>query len=183
MGMETIFSVPLFRYRVANWPERKRQILAELPKSEPAFLSAAGDTYTDFFLNQKAGGLPRYKDVVVQAVQPHLQEFADRYPSDVRIDAMWFERSQRSHYHGAHNHGSLGFSAVLYVEFDPAAHRPTRFLAPFMHFYSGGLMEYSPEDVEEGTLLLFPAILIHEAPANTSDKPRTIVSFNIKGGA
>ena len=182
MAIETMFSVPLFRFRIADWAEHKRHILASLPESGPHLLSPAGDTFTDFFVNQQSGVLPSYKDAVVKAVEPSLQEFTARYPENPKIDAMWFERSRRSNYHGAHNHGSLGFSAVLYVEFDAAVHKPTRFLAPFMNFYAGGLMEHSPADVQEGTLLLFPSILIHEAPPNNSDKQRTIVSFNVKGG-
>lgn len=183
MAMQPMFTVPLFRFRVPDWPEHKGRILAGLPPSAPELLSPAGDTYTDFFVNATARVLPSYRDVVVKAVEPCLQEFAEGYPENPKIDAMWFERSRRSNYHGAHNHGSLGFSAVLYVEFDPALHKPTRFLAPFMSFYAGGLIEYLPTDIEEGTLVVFPAILIHEAPPNSSDKLRTIVSFNIKGRA
>ena len=95
MAIETMFSVPLFRFRLADWPEHKRRILAALPESGPHLLSPAGDTFTDFFLNQQSGVLPSYKDVVVKAVEPSLQEFAERYPENPKIDAMWFERSRQ----------------------------------------------------------------------------------------
>ena len=94
---------------------------------------------------------------------------------------MWFERSFESNYHGAHNHGSLGFSAVLFVEFDPLEHKPTRLIAPFNGFYSGGLIEHRPEGVNEGTLLIWPSILLHDIEPNRSKKRRTIISFNIRG--
>ena len=37
----------------------------------------------------------------------------------------------------------------------------------------------SPDDVEEGDLVIFPANLFHMAPPHYSDKYRTIISFNL----
>ena len=50
-----------------------------------------------------------------------------------------------------------------------------------MNFYDGGLVETIPDDVEEGTLLIFPSVILHDSQPNLSDMPRTIVSFNIRG--
>ena len=33
--------------------------------------------------------------------------------------------------------------------------------------------------VKEGDLFIFPSFILHEAPINTSDEPRTIISFNL----
>ena len=38
--------------------------------------------------------------------------------------------------------------------------------------------EEVPIEVEEGTILTFPSWLIHSSPINTSDKTKTIISFN-----
>ena len=50
-----------------------------------------------------------------------------------------------------------------------------------MSFYAGGLLDYTPKKVEEGSLLIFPAIILHDVPPNRSDKTRTVISFNIAG--
>lgn len=179
--MQTMFSIPLYRFAVPGWPAKKKRILAALPEISDKHRSPAGDTFTDFFLNNEGTSLPAYKDVVVDAISDCLDEFQQDYPAKVDLSSMWFERSLRSNYHGAHNHGSLGFSAVLFVEFDALEHRPTRFISPFMGFYAGGLIEFRPEAVSEGTLLMFPAIVLHEVEPNQSDKARTIISFNVRG--
>ena len=37
----------------------------------------------------------------------------------------------------------------------------------------------SPDDVVEGDLVIFPSNLFHMAPPHSSDKHRTIISFNL----
>lgn len=179
--MQTMFSIPFYRFTVSGWPAKKERMLAALPEITDKYRSPAGDTFTDFFLTSEGTSLPAYKDVVEEALSDCLDEFGEDYPAEVEISSMWFERSLRSDYHGAHNHGSLGFSAVLFLEFDSIEHKPTRFIAPFNGFYSGGLIEYRPEGVNEGTLLMWPAILLHDIEPNRSDNQRTIIAFNIRG--
>ena len=43
----------------------------------------------------------------------------------------------------------------------------------------GNLIEYEPDDVEEGTLIVFPTSLPHYVPVNKSDEPRIILSMNM----
>ncbi len=178
---KTIFSVPLFKFVVSGWPDKKQKILDSLPALDESYRSPAGDTYTDFFINQNRSKLPSYSKVVIDSISENLNDFESEYPKKVAISSMWFEKSLKSNYHGAHNHGSLGFSAVLFVEFDPLEHKATRLISPFSSFYSGGLMEHNPEGVNEGTLLIWPSIIIHDVEPNKSEKQRTIISFNIKG--
>ena len=177
-ALRPMFTVPLFAYGVPDWKTKKRRIQSALPEASEANLSPSKDSYTDFF-STRGGSLPTYADVVTRSVSECLDGFRAWIGDDLAIDSMWFETSLRGNYHAAHNHGSLGYSAVLFVDYDPAVHRPTRFLAPFHNFHTGGLMEHVPDDVDEGTLLIFPAAVIHDTQINQSDTPRTIVSFNM----
>ena len=43
----------------------------------------------------------------------------------------------------------------------------------------GNVIEYEPDDVEEGTLIVFPTSLPHYVPVNKSDEPRIILSMNM----
>ena len=177
-NMKPMFTVPLFTYAVPDWKARKRRVVAALPEPTDAYLAPSRDSYTDFFTG-RGGSLPAYADAVIRSVSECLDDFRAAIGDDLAIDSMWFETSQRGNYHAAHNHGSVGYSAVLFVDYDPAQHRPTRFLSPFQNFHTGGLMEHVPAGVDEGTLLIFPAAIIHDTQINRSDKPRTIVSFNM----
>ena len=46
--------------------------------------------------------------------------------------------------------------------------------SPLTGFYQ----DITPE-VDEGDILLFPSMLLHEAPNNTSKVKRTVMAFNI----
>jgi hypothetical protein len=178
-AIEPMFTVPLFRFQVPNWKVRKQRVLESLPEPKDEYLK--GGTFTDYHMNIAAKKSPPYKPVVVDCLAECLAKFRETYPDDVKITSMWFERSFRSHYHGAHNHGAIGFSAVFLVEFDPNEHTPTRFIAPHMDFYSGSFLDFRPPQPKEGELFMFPSIILHDTDPNASDKPRTIISFNVAG--
>ena len=67
---------------------------------------------------------------------------------------------------------------VCYIMYDPEHHRPTTFVCPYMSLDDGNL-EWEPEGVEEGTLVMFPSGLAHYVPTNQSDVRRMILSANI----
>ena len=113
----------------------------------------------------------------------YTQLLSDRYRGDCPCDSvdkwqLWSQRYTRGQYHGAHNHGLMNISCVLYVEFDDKEHFPTTFYSPFPDPYFGTINKIAPP-VSEGEILTFPSILLHESPASVSDKQRTIMSFNI----
>ena len=180
--MDAMFSIPLFRFEQADWKDKKSRILRALPKLTDNHVSLDKDSNTDYYLNNTGKSLPAYTSTVMECLSDSMDEFcAAGFPADPEVTAMWFETSYKSNYHGAHNHGSLGFSAVLFVEFAPEVHTPTRFIAPFQNFYAGGLIDYWPKNVTEGTLLIFPSVILHDIQPNQSDKARTVIAFNIAG--
>ena len=95
-----------------------------------------------------------------------------------RVSNWQDKRYTLGQYHGAHNHGNMKISCVLYVDFDVNEHRPTKFYAPFTNPYLGVIETVSPP-VEEGNIIAFPSTLLHECPPCDSNIPRTVFSFNI----
>lgn len=165
-----VFEISIKKYRVPDWWSRKQTLLQELPLQY----------YTDFHANKSTGELPSYSDTLNYIIQEPMEDFASTYPCPVIISSIWYERSGTGDYHCPHTHGTTGYSAVLYVEFDSKVHQSTKFYSPFHDPMTGDLLEFQP-NVSEGDLILFPSFLLHEAPVNTSEKERIIVSFNILG--
>ena len=97
----------------------------------------------------------------------------------LRINSAWFQQYEKKHTHYVHNHGFGGFSSVLYLKFDPEHHQPTVFVAPYVSNMDGNVLEYIPEGVTEGTLIVFPTSLAHYVPVNRSEESRVILSMNI----
>lgn len=162
-----LFKIPFRQYSLDNWQAKKEAIMKALPL----------DKYTDFYDN---GGIPEYMPVISDCIDTEMRDFSQTYPCPVMITALWFELSKPGDYHGPHNHGATGYSAILYVDYDAGEHEATKFHCPFLEAATGENLKYQPV-VREGDLIVFPSNILHEAPINTGKKNRLIVSFNIMG--
>jgi hypothetical protein len=158
-----IFKIPYSHYSIDNWEEKKSKILDQLD-----------DKFTDYGDYE----LPPYESIVRQNISNELIDFSSYLDFPLSIMCMWYERSKRSHRHPVHNHGGAGFSAVMYVEFNPEVHESTVLYSPYGNPFTGALMSYRP-DVKEGDIIFFPSSFLHEARPNESDEVRTIISFNM----
>ena len=90
----------------------------------------------------------------------------------------WFETSSQGDYHGIHTHGLVGYSAVCFIDYDSDEHTATQFVSSFNNLLTGEALQHSPE-VNEGSLIFFPACILHYTEPNKSVKERKILSFNI----
>lgn len=158
-----IFKIPYSHYSIDNWEEKKSIILSQLE-----------DKFTDYGDYES----PPYERVVSECIRNELMDFSSYLDFPLVIMNMWYERSKQSYRHPVHNHGGAGFSAVMYVEFNPEVHQPTVFYCPYGNPFTGSLMTYQP-DVKEGDIVFFPSSFSHEACPNESDEVRTIISFNM----
>ena len=158
----------LFRhYSLENWVEKKEALMKVLPL----------DKYTDFHDDH---GMPSYMPVVSKCINDEMRDFSQTYPCPTMVTSIWYELSKTGDYHGPHNHGATGYSAILYVDYDPEEHEATKFHCPFLEPATGRNLEYQPS-IKEGDLIIFPSYILHEGPINESKKNRLIVSFNIMG--
>ena len=177
MTIHSLFSIPIAHYEIQNWRQNKERIMNALPTLGWEHLESNGEQHTDFF-HQDENLLPAYADTVISIIEPYLAEFTER--RRIEFTDMWCQTSYKGQKHGLHNHGHSGWSAVMYVDFDPEVHRATQFISPFNNPWSGRLQTFIPP-VNEGDMVIFPATVAHEALPNESDKSRTIISFNIRG--
>lgn len=169
------FFVPIYKVSVTDWPAKKERLL-DLVDFGNADLWT-DQHFSDYHAHKKTG-CP-YIQQFTEILNDELHEVVEVMGKGISIHDLWAQRYAKSNYMGAHNHGGTGYSCVLYVDFDKNEHKATRFIAPFNNFHTGSLLEYTP-DVNEGELVLFPSVLMHDAAPNQSDKHRTIFSFNCK---
>jgi len=162
---------PFFHFSLSEWSGKKQLILRNLPKTG----------FTDYHaLERSEDNIPEYAKVVQECTGDEMQTVAKIIGYPAVLLGMWFERSAKHQRHATHNHGACGYSAVLYVDFDPEVHDATRFYMPYPDPMSGSITNFSPP-VKEGDLVVFPSHMLHEATPNQSDKDRLIISFNIMG--
>ena len=172
MNINNGFVVPFFTATVDDWSEHKDDILSSLDLED-------GDGHlTDYFKYYQAGEIAPYTERMFEILDPAIKDFNELYPFDFQIFNMWAQKYTRGGYHPPHNHGALGYSAIVYASLE-SDHQPTSFFAPFVDFIEGDVIEYVPE-VSEGDIIFFPSVLTHQCKAVQSDSERVIFSFNIK---
>ena len=198
-----MFVVPIVYYPIENWSENKKKILDALPAEDETQLQfedlltdpKENGLYTDFFINSKAGKeyIPSYFHTVLGVIKPCIADLTERVVYDAKGEPsrlfgekslefvdMWYQKYYKNVEHKVHCHGNSGWSAVIYVEFDPEVHHSTMFYSPFRKPWNGNIETFQPP-ISEGDMIIFPSSILHEAPMNRSDKRRTIISFNIRG--
>ena len=172
MNVEYAFVIPVFTYTIENWSEHKDEIISMLHTED-------GNSHqTDYFKYYQFGELPPYAEKLFEVIKPALDEFNDIHSCEFSIKNMWGQRYTRGDYHSPHNHGAIGYSAVVYASLE-SDHEPTTFFAPFVDFSEGNVIEYAPE-VSEGDIVFFPSSLMHQCKAVQSDSERVIFSFNMQ---
>ena len=170
------FSIKFARIEIKNWEAKKKDILRKIGSltcnnKEEAYLE------TNFFNDVYNKDAMDVRNIL----QEELYEFSQRSGlAGVEINGSWVERAHSGMNHNVHNHGALGYSAACYVCYDPLVHTPTQFVAPFNSSIEGDLIHHKPENVKEGTLILFPSYLPHYTKPNLTGKERVVLSFNLK---
>ena len=174
-----MFCIPLYRYSVPDWSNKKKSIKNILSKFSLDSPLIEGAPHQDFL---KYNGLPPYKDSLLGELGDVINFFA----KDVKLNReellvrnIWHQRYEKYEGHVLHNHATNHYSSVLYLDFDPLVHKPTKFYSPFENLITGDHMTYSEDRTKEGDIVFFPSRLLHEVAISYSDKPRSIVSFNI----
>ncbi len=176
------FKIPFFQYEIDQWDLKKQSLMdIFVNEVEPNMSLGVPDclVYTDYNVSRRQN--------VVDVMDILGDEF-DKFLTDLRktkfelknsyVENLWYQKYIKGHFMAPHNHGSVGFSAICYVKFDPEIHTPTLFLAPFHDIMTGEDILYRPK-VSEGTMIFFPSVLTHYALPCFTDDPRIVISLNI----
>ncbi len=185
--MTLIYNGPIFpepnylHIRSENW-ESKKKILLSILRSDKLVKDDMDGTrvYTDYHhqldrnLDYYSSDLPTIFENELEIALHELKAF------DFKIITSWFENSEKYCCHGIHNHGSVGHSAVCFVEYDEKEHLPTKFLSSSLLPTTHEAMIHVPPNVKEGDIIIFPSNVMHFTDPVVSDKSRLIISWNIR---
>ena len=168
-----LFDYPTYRYEVDNWQFHRKSLLDKFDKSKfirTKLQSAESDRETN-------NG--SYIDDLIGILHSILSEFCQEAQVSCSMTDAWAVRYYRGDHQAVHNHRGWGFSGVLYAEFDPKVHTPTCFVAPWQEPRTDTTHLEYPQDVKEGTVIIFPSFTHHYVDPNSSRKRRTVVSFDL----
>jgi len=168
---DDMFVIPLFHVEVRDWKNKKEQLKDICNRCN---LRDKDYIKTDFYDQKEI-----YVKDILYILNEELNIFANHFNfKNFNMRNAWFEDANKQNFHGVHNHGSHGYSAVCYIDYDYNEHTATHFISPFNSFLDGTTLYHAP-NVNEGSLIFFPAVVNHYTLPNESEKERLILSFNL----
>jgi hypothetical protein len=172
---EFMFKIPIVHTSVRNW-NQKKSILLDIMSNTNLEIHNNESVQSDYYIQKNN---PIYTIQIAELFEEEINVFCRNLGfSEYRVVMSWFQTSSQGEHHGIHTHGLVGYSAVCFIDFDNLEHTPTKFVAPFNNLLTGEALQYTPK-VEEGSLIFFPASILHYTEPNKSPKERKILSFNI----
>ena len=171
---------PYWRYKLKNFKTKKKNI-KESVKKFPLEKKGVQNYYTNTFL---FSCLPykhlKFKEQVTSLLSDELSKFTKDIKKNIEITKGWIVNYKKGNDQIMHHHGDRGFTAILFIDFDPKKHSPVIFKKPFPNLKTGDLEFTAPyPNIEEGDLIIFPACIEHFAPVNQSEKDRMVLGFDI----
>lgn len=167
--------IPFYLGEINQWENKKNALLSLFEKKSKPNLAADGEQKTDFNINNDYHKL--VEALLFEDIRLAYKSLG--FTGNPEIGNAWFQSYSRAEYHGTHNHGMCALSMVVFIKYDDTKHSPTTFIAPYLSFRDGNVMEFIPDGVHEGSIIMFPSGLMHHAPSNQNDEERLILSANI----
>lgn len=176
--LDYMFKIPIVHLSVRNW-DAKKLILLDLMNNSDLKKSEREDLKSDYHTQINSSDAGKHNKEIEELFKEEINLFCNQLGlTEYKIVMSWFETALHGDYHGIHNHGLVGYSAVCFIDYNKEEHTATQFISPFNNLLSGLTLRYSPQ-VDEGSLIFFPATILHHTEPNKSVKERKILSFNI----
>jgi hypothetical protein len=114
------------------------------------------------------------EEVVIPAVKRMIEEMGLNKSSDIYVKGIWCNYYESGGFHGVHHHEKSDISGIYILHLE----EPNTTV--FYNFTDCMLLPMSrtTEDIGEGSVILFPSHLLHEA--KPSNKARVTLAFNLE---
>ena len=168
-----LFEFPSYQYQIGDWDFKKKGLMNRINQSK--FIRTELQNFeTDRKTNNKS-----YVRYLEEFLRPELFEFCQEAQVTCSMTDAWVVRYDKGDHQTVHNHRGWGFSGIIYVEFDPKVHTPSCFVAPWQNPRDDTTSLGYPQDVKEGTMVIFPSYTLHFVHPNQTRKRRTVLSFDL----
>jgi len=171
-----LFHVPLFSYEVKEWDRKKKALLSRINKNEFGYFGL-NDFQTDRHAKKN-----RYALDFESIFDDELSEFKkDANLEYLRVLDIWtLKYTKKSENHCPHNHRSTGFTGLLYLEYDPKVHEPTKFIGPWNDPVDDKTQLAMLPDPKPGVIYIWPSVMLHYADGMKTNKLRMVTSWDME---
>ena len=171
-----LFHIPLFSYEVKEWDRKKKALLSRINKNEFGYFGL-NDFQTDRHAKKN-----RYALDFESIFDDELSEFKkDANLEYLRVLDIWtLKYTKKNENHCPHNHRSTGFTGLLYLEYDPKVHEPTKFIGPWNDPVDDTTQLARIPDPKPGVIYIWPSAMLHYADGMKTNKLRMVTSWDME---
>jgi|TARA_R100001510_G_C7549186_1_gene133666 hypothetical protein len=171
MKENTLFSILCWSHEMNNHVVRKEKIKKLLDK----YPEKRNETYS--FSSNRGLVDQEFISEFSKLILPELEEFCKYTEVNIKITDVWSVTYKKGDHHPVHNHGSLGLTGILYLDF-PKGSSQTFYVQPWNNFVTD-TTAYVPTSSSEGDMVITPKFLSHFSPPQKTNKPKRIISWDM----
>ena len=165
--IDTPFKVEFFKIKCANFKNKKKAI-------ETVLEQYPENLFENFYSNR---GTAQFTLDFVNIFKDEFLLIKEKYGRQPVVQSAWSVTYDKTHYHLPHNHGSVGYAGILYLQVKKDSPLTT-YIQPWNNEEDKSVL-YAPE-VEQGDLVIVPQNIIHFTEPNKKYYKKRIISFDFK---
>lgn len=171
MKLESLVSIPYYTMQTLNWSEKKKNLI-KLLKNYPEKKTGLQPFYTN---NQsdKTGLTEAFSKIMTE----ELNMLVEKMQKPLQIINTWSVTYKQGDYHQPHNHGSIGFAGILYLQFTKNSPE-TIYILPFNDYETDKTI-YRRIPVQEGQIVIMPRFINHFTSPLENNKIKKIISWDM----
>ena len=167
-----LFEIPMWSVPCINFKKKKDQ-LTKLLKNYPEKRVGLQN-----FTTNRQTPRPNLVQAFSNIIQEELGMLSEQIKTDFSIDDVWSVSYKKNDYHSPHNHGTVGYAGILYLEF-PDGSQPTNYLQPWQNI-NNDTTTFNALSVKEGDIVIVPKCVSHFSPPHKGKKSKRIISWDMK---
>ena len=163
--IEPKFKIEFFKIKCVDFKSKKKKLKKVLSKY-PEILQ------NNFYSNRNKCNInTEFLDIF----KDEFKLISTKHNSKIKLQRTWSVVYSKGHYHVPHNHGSIGYCGILYLDMNEKLPLTT-YIQPWQTEEDTTRL-YKPK-VVEGDIMIVPQFLHHYSEPNTTNYKKRIVSFD-----
>ena len=167
-----LFEIPMWSLPSINFKKKKEQ-LVKLLKNYPEKRTGIQN-----FTTNRQSPRPNLKEAFTNIYEEELGMLVESVKADVAIEDIWSVSYKKGDYHSPHNHGTIGYAGILYLDF-PEGSQPTNYIQPWQNITSDTTL-FNTLPVKEGDIVIVPKFVNHFSPPHKGKKQKRIISWDMR---
>ena len=169
---KSLFNIPYWKIQSTNFKEKKKHLIELLgfyPEEKKGVQEFSTNRQSD-----RSGLIKRFGSIMNQ----ELEDFSKDIKKEYAIHEMWSVSYDIGDEQWPHNHGSWGFSGILYLDL-PNDSPISEYIQPW-NDPETDTVQVRGIPIAEGDIVIVPSFILHFSKSNKSKSKKRIISWDMK---